>query len=152
MGSIEESPILIVGAGPIGMLLAYQLARLGVPCILAEQSHTTTRWPKMDLTNCRSMEILRMLGICDAYRALSVPEQYNLDSHFSTGMGPGAVKIASWVSDTYLCSVGFSTDPGLLGRIKMRRRHGDSGSSIIMTAQNPQNHGSAAHKQCLRRI
>jgi ribulose 1,5-bisphosphate synthetase/thiazole synthase len=31
------TPILVVGAGPIGMFTAYQLARLDVPCILADQ-------------------------------------------------------------------------------------------------------------------
>ena len=108
MGSIEnpaasppanETPILIVGAGPIGMLLAYQLSRFGTPCILAEQSHTTTQWPKMDLTNCRSMEILRMMGLCDGYRKRAVPDTYRMDSIFATGMGPGSKKIASWVSE-----------------------------------------------------
>jgi FAD-dependent monooxygenase len=47
-----ETEVLIVGAGPVGMLLAYQLDRLGIPTTIAEKNLETTKWPKMDLTNC----------------------------------------------------------------------------------------------------
>jgi hypothetical protein len=43
-----ETPVLIVGGGPVGMLLAYTLSAYhGVSCVLAEQSSTTTKYPKM---------------------------------------------------------------------------------------------------------
>ena len=96
---IEEVPITIVGAGPVGMLLAYQLDRLNVPCLLAEQSLHTTKWPKMDLTNCRVMEMLRVLGLADEYRALegSVGPDDDFDSLFVTkATGDGKV-LGAWV-------------------------------------------------------
>lgn len=52
------------------MLFAYQLSRLDVPCLLAEQSLETTKWPKMDLTNPQVMEMIRVLGLVDEYRGL----------------------------------------------------------------------------------
>lgn len=64
----DETPVLIVGSGPAGMLLALQLARNGVPSTLIERNLDTTKWPKMDVTNCRSMELFRRLGIHDAFR------------------------------------------------------------------------------------
>lgn len=51
-----ETPIVIVGGGPVGLLTAFELSRLGIPCLLAEQAVETTKWPKMDLANCRTME------------------------------------------------------------------------------------------------
>jgi len=33
----HTTPVLVVGAGPVGMFTAYQLARLDVPRSLAEQ-------------------------------------------------------------------------------------------------------------------
>lgn len=95
----EEVPITIVGAGPVGMLLAYQLDRLNVPCLLAEQSLHTTKWPKMDLTNCRVMEMLRVLGLADEYRALegSVGPDDDFDSLFVTkATGDGKI-LGAWV-------------------------------------------------------
>ena len=50
-------PILIAGGGPVGMTLALSPARLGVQSMLLERNLETTKHPKMDLTNVRSMEL-----------------------------------------------------------------------------------------------
>lgn len=62
------TPVLIAGAGPVGLVAAYTLAHHGIPCMLVERNASTTRWPKMDITNVRSMEILRKLGLADQLR------------------------------------------------------------------------------------
>ena len=62
------NPVLIVGAGPVGLIAAYTLAHHGVRCMLVERNESTTKWPKMDITNVRSMEILRRLGLADELR------------------------------------------------------------------------------------
>lgn len=36
--------------------------------MLVERNPDTTAWPKMDITNCRSMELLRRLGVADGLR------------------------------------------------------------------------------------
>lgn len=64
----HETPVLIVGAGPVGLIAAFQLARRGIRCMLVERSLETTKWPKMDITNCRSMELLKRLGLADELR------------------------------------------------------------------------------------
>ncbi|CEL00428.1 hypothetical protein ASPCAL00030 [Aspergillus calidoustus] len=93
-----DTDVLIVGAGPVGMLLAYQLDRLGTSCLLAERNLETTKWPKMDLTNCRSMEILRVLGLADDYRAQvnAVGADANFDSVFVTSLAPEGRLLADW--------------------------------------------------------
>ena len=95
-----SSPILIIGACPVGMLLAYTLSRLNIPSMLIEQSpaHSTTQYPKMDLTNSRSMEILRLLGLADRYRALdgAVSAEEKFDSIFVTSLAPAGKMVGSW--------------------------------------------------------
>ena len=48
--------VLIAGGGPVGMTLACELSRRGIECMLVERNPTTTRYPKMDITNARSMD------------------------------------------------------------------------------------------------
>lgn len=80
----SRSPVLIVGAGPVGMVLALTLAHLDTPSIIVERNLHTTRHPKMDLTNGRSMEIFRALGIADELRAVGVPADQPLDVIWAT--------------------------------------------------------------------
>jgi FAD-dependent monooxygenase len=70
------TPVLIVGAGPSGVIAALQLANHKVPCLLVERNQTTTKWPKMDVTNCRSMEIFRRLGIAEGVREVGELSTY----------------------------------------------------------------------------
>ncbi len=79
-----DTPILIAGGGPVGMTLALALARQGVRSIVVERNPTTTRHPKMDLTNGRSMEIYRRLGVADALRAAGVPVDNPFDIVWAT--------------------------------------------------------------------
>lgn len=65
----HEVPVLVVGGGPVGLLTAWQLSLHGIKCMVAERNLTTTQWPKMDITNCRSMELLKSLGLADKLRA-----------------------------------------------------------------------------------
>ncbi|KAL2820938.1 monooxygenase [Aspergillus cavernicola] len=90
-----QTPVLVVGAGPAGLIAALQLATNGTPCILAERNLETTRWPKMDITNCRSMEILRRLGIADGLRDVGVPSHWSFNVLFSTGLG-GTETMPKW--------------------------------------------------------
>lgn len=67
-----KADVIIAGGGPVGMTLALELAHHGVRSVVLERNPTTTRHPKMDLTNGRSMELFRRLGIVDELRAVGV--------------------------------------------------------------------------------
>ncbi|MFM9885610.1 MAG: FAD-dependent monooxygenase [Burkholderiales bacterium] len=82
----SDIPVLIVGAGPVGLVLAKELSHHGIRSTLVERNLDTTRWPKMDITNCRSMELLRRLGLEDGLRQVGVPPQYSFDVIFATGL------------------------------------------------------------------
>lgn len=83
---MTQVDVLIAGGGPVGMTLARDLAQRGVDCMLVERNASTTRHPKMDITNARSMELFRRLGVADALRAVAVPEDNNFDVTWITSL------------------------------------------------------------------
>src|SRR5436189_3174785 len=76
---MRSVPILIAGGGPVGLTLARCLAVRGIRCMLVERNATTTAHPKMDMTNTRTMELFRNLGLADQLRAVGVPVDHPLD-------------------------------------------------------------------------
>jgi 2-polyprenyl-6-methoxyphenol hydroxylase-like FAD-dependent oxidoreductase len=75
-GEVEHVPVLIAGAGPVGLTLALELEHHGVDALLVERNTTTTRHPKMDITNGRSMELFRRLGVADYLRKVAIPADH----------------------------------------------------------------------------
>ncbi|WP_225729423.1 MULTISPECIES: FAD-dependent monooxygenase [unclassified Nocardia] len=86
---IEQIPVLIAGGGPVGLVLALTLARHGVAAMLVERNPSTTTHPKMDITNGRSMELFRQLGVADEIREVAVPEDHSFDVSWVT-------KLSGW--------------------------------------------------------
>ncbi|WP_181723069.1 FAD-dependent monooxygenase [Nocardia gipuzkoensis] len=74
-GASEHFPVLVVGAGPVGLTLALELEYHGVRTLLIERNATGTRHPKMDITNGRSMELYRRLGVAQDLRKVAVPAE-----------------------------------------------------------------------------
>ncbi|KAJ5909079.1 hypothetical protein N7495_001761 [Penicillium taxi] len=83
----KDNSVVIVGGGPVGMVLALTLAHHDVRSVLFEKNTTTTQFPKMDLTLARTMEILRSLGLADGLRARGVAPAYPFTVRFSSGLG-----------------------------------------------------------------
>jgi len=82
---MERAQVLIAGAGPVGLTLAHELERHGVETLLVERNAGTTQHPKMDITNGRSMELFRRLGIADDLRARAVPSDHPMKVTWATG-------------------------------------------------------------------
>lgn len=72
-----DTPVLISGAGPVGLTLALNLSRLGIRSVLLNDRRQTTTHPKLDVVNCRSMEIFRQLGLAERIRAAGNPTDAN---------------------------------------------------------------------------
>jgi 2-polyprenyl-6-methoxyphenol hydroxylase-like FAD-dependent oxidoreductase len=68
------------------MTLALTLARLGVQAMVVERNPDTTQHPKMDITNVRSMELFRRLGLAQSLRMVAVPERHCFDVAWVTTM------------------------------------------------------------------
>ncbi|KAF2101152.1 monooxygenase [Rhizodiscina lignyota] len=96
MPMASSVPVLIAGGGPVGLVAAYTLAHHGIRCVLIERNETTTKWPKMDITNVRSMEILRGLGLADELREQGVGQDFSFDVIISTGLGGKCEDITRW--------------------------------------------------------
>ena len=76
---VRHIPVLIAGGGPVGLTLAAVLAQRGIRCMVVERNLSTTIHPKMDITNARSMELFRSLGLVEALRRVAVPEDHCFD-------------------------------------------------------------------------
>jgi 2-polyprenyl-6-methoxyphenol hydroxylase-like FAD-dependent oxidoreductase len=74
--STIETPILIVGAGPVGLALAADLGHRRVPCLVVEQNEGPPDHPRATALNARSMEFTRRFGIADAIRRDGMPEDF----------------------------------------------------------------------------
>jgi 2-polyprenyl-6-methoxyphenol hydroxylase-like FAD-dependent oxidoreductase len=79
-----DTPVLVVGAGPAGLVLAIELGHKGVPCIVVEQNEGTSTFPKANLTSARSMEHYRRLGFAREFRATGLPDDFPQDVTFWT--------------------------------------------------------------------
>ena len=56
-------PVLVVGAGPTGLLLAAELQRRGVPCHLIDARPGPLHWDRATVVHPRSLEIFESLGL-----------------------------------------------------------------------------------------
>ena len=66
-------PVLIVGAGPVGLSASILLSRLGIASRLVERRAGTSIHPKARNINMRTMEIFRQCGVEDDVRAAGLP-------------------------------------------------------------------------------
>jgi 2-polyprenyl-6-methoxyphenol hydroxylase-like FAD-dependent oxidoreductase len=74
-----RTPVLIVGAGPVGLALAGDLGWRGIPCILIEKGDGSIYQPRMDLVGIRTMEFCRRWGIVDWVENCPYPRDYGQD-------------------------------------------------------------------------
>ncbi len=73
-------PVLIVGAGPVGLSLAGDLATRGVRSLLIEKTDGTIVQPKMDMVGVRTMEFCRRWGIVEWVEQSPYPRDYPQDN------------------------------------------------------------------------
>src|SRR5262247_3775386 len=75
-----DTSVLIVGAGPVGLTLAMELASRGVDVTVTE-SRRAGEPPnvKCNQVSARSMEIFRRLGLADRIRNTGLPPEYRND-------------------------------------------------------------------------
>ncbi len=68
-GGAVRHPVAIVGAGPIGLVLAIQLALHGVRCVLVESEAQVSGGSRALALTRRSMEIVEQCGLAQAFLA-----------------------------------------------------------------------------------
>ena len=89
--SSMDAQVLIVGAGPVGLTLALDLAQRGVRCTLIERNETSIQLPKMERCNARTMEIYRRLGVAEKIRDAGLPREAPMDVFLAVSMAGPAI-------------------------------------------------------------
>jgi 2-polyprenyl-6-methoxyphenol hydroxylase-like FAD-dependent oxidoreductase len=82
---MASQAVVIIGGGPVGMVLAMNLAAFGVRSVLVN-TESSTRWhPKGNTHNARTMEHYRRLGIAKKLRTVGLPPDHPTDvAYFTT--------------------------------------------------------------------
>ena len=82
-----DADVLIVGAGPVGLTMAMDLAARGVSVLIAETRHyMEPPSVKCNHVSARTMERWRTLGVAAKMRAAGLPPDYPHDVAFRTAM------------------------------------------------------------------
>ena len=79
-------PVLVVGAGPVGLALAGDLGWRGIDCMLVERSDGVIQQPRMDMVGIRSMEFCRRWGIVPWVESAGYNREYPQDCAWVTDL------------------------------------------------------------------
>ncbi|MEU7073466.1 FAD-dependent monooxygenase [Streptomyces narbonensis] len=84
---VEETEVLIVGGGPVGLALALDLTHRGVDFVLVEAGDGPVTHPRVSTIGPRAMEAFRRWGVADAIRGAGWPADHTLDIAWVTAVG-----------------------------------------------------------------
>lgn len=73
----EEVPVLISGAGPVGMLMSVLLSRLGIRHVVVEKREQVSTLPRARGITVRSVEIMAQLGLRDELEKIAIPLEWS---------------------------------------------------------------------------
>jgi 2-polyprenyl-6-methoxyphenol hydroxylase-like FAD-dependent oxidoreductase len=92
---MTEIDVLIVGAGPVGLTLAIDLAWRGIDVTVVEtRARAAAPEPKCNHVAARTMEIFRRLGLAERVRNAGLPANYPHDISYRTSFtGPELTRI-----------------------------------------------------------
>ncbi len=79
-----DTDVLIAGGGPCGLMLANELGRRGIRCLLVDAKPGTAFNPQANATQARTMEHFRRLGFAHEIRALGLPADHPTDIAYFT--------------------------------------------------------------------
>jgi 2-polyprenyl-6-methoxyphenol hydroxylase-like FAD-dependent oxidoreductase len=85
MSGMSERDVVIVGAGPVGLTLAIDLAWRGINVTVVEtRARAAPPEPKCNHVAARTMEIFRRLGVAEKVRNAGLPADYPHDISYRT--------------------------------------------------------------------
>ena len=65
----QDCAVVIIGAGPCGLVLAIELGRRNISTVVLEEKISPSRFPSANATQARTMEHYRRLGFAEKVRA-----------------------------------------------------------------------------------
>lgn len=72
-GQDSAPPVVVIGAGPVGMLTALNLARFGTRCVVLESELQVSHGSRAIVLTRRSQEILQQAGVIAPFLAKGLP-------------------------------------------------------------------------------
>ena len=69
----QPTPILVVGAGPVGLTFASEMARYGIPCRIVDKAPGTKDISKALILHVRTQEVLDAMGLPHEFAAVANP-------------------------------------------------------------------------------
>lgn len=82
----HDIPVLIAGAGPVGLAIAAELGRRRIRCLVVEEQPGTKTRPRAISIGPRTMEYFRRWGIAEQVIDVGVPRDYPVDIIYVTRM------------------------------------------------------------------
>jgi 2,4-dichlorophenol 6-monooxygenase len=93
--------VLVVGSGPAGAAAALFLATYGTATLVVTKYSRLSEAPRAHITNQRTMEAMRDMGIEETLMALATPWEFMGNTTFCTSLaGEELGRIPSWGTDT----------------------------------------------------
>src|SRR5438309_11145650 len=94
-----QVPVLIIGAGPAGLAASALLAKYGIQTTTVSRYPATANSPRAHITNQRTMEVFRDLGIEDRVRAVATPNELMGNNVWATSFaGEEIARLKTWGS------------------------------------------------------
>jgi len=88
MHDIEQTTVIVVGAGPGGLFLACELALAGVDCTVLERRGQRSQESRATGLQARTLELLAMRGIVDRFLARGYPHD-----HYRLSLGSARIDL-----------------------------------------------------------
>ena len=80
----RDCAVVIIGAGPCGLVLAIELGRRNISTVVLEEKVRPSRFPSANATQARTMEHYRRLGFAEKVRGKGLPPDYPTDIAYFT--------------------------------------------------------------------
>ena len=84
MTAARDAAVVIVGAGPAGLMLANELGARGIATLLFCDRPSTSPYPQANATQARTMEFYRRLGFAGRLRERGLPPDHPTDVAYFT--------------------------------------------------------------------
>lgn len=107
----DRPRVIIVGGGPAGLVLAIELGRRAIPCVVFDRGSGTPNFPKANSTTSRTMEHYRRLGIAGEIRKVGLPDDFAPDISYHTRLTGWELARLHWPSRAEALSHRLQADP-----------------------------------------